>query len=129
MISDNEKCAPIPPSPLNMLDKLSKLNVANALSFQEKMVEIEEKKIDIQDRKVDIDIKRDQWSLCGSQSSGALIRYVGQLGTCLLVLSFCFVQLVREPAENREVYLSIITGIIGYLLPNPSLPHDYSNNH
>jgi hypothetical protein len=82
--------------------------------------------IEIQDRKADIEIKRDKWSLCGSQSSGVLIRYVGQLGTCLLVLSFCFVQLIREPEESREVYLSIITGIIGYLMPNPSLPHNPS---
>ena len=106
-------------------DKMADMFIAtHPMAIQEKMVEIEEKKVEIQDRRADIDIKRDQWSLCGSQSSGALIRYVGQLGTCLLVLAFCFVQLIREPEESREVYLSIITGIIGYLLPNPSLPHD-----
>jgi hypothetical protein len=46
------------------------------------------------------------------------IRFLTQTGFSLTVMGFCMGMLIN--GENTEIYLPVITGILGYWLPQPS---------
>ena len=48
-----------------------------------------------------------------------LITFSGQMIIILIILSFCIYQLTRDP--NNSIYLSIMTGLVGYVMPQPKV--------
>lgn len=53
-----------------------------------------------------------------------LIIYVTQAVICGSVLVFCMVRMCMDITnEERIAYMSTITGIVGYFLPNPKIPY------
>ena len=65
----------------------------------------------------------DTWKscVCGSSDKRAVL-YFSQLSILLLVMGFCFVQLVRLPdCGDQQLYSSILTMVIGILIPSPKM--------
>jgi hypothetical protein len=66
-----------------------------------------------------------QYSCCLSNrtTDKRLLTYISQLviGSCTMI--FCGVQLLRNVNNNEVtvVYLPILTSVLGYFLPNPTL--------
>ena len=73
----------------------------------------------VEEKKVEIEQERDEWRLCCSKSSASLIRYIGQMVCCASVLTFSFYQISQDKHGDNSVYFSLISGIVGYLLPAP----------
>ena len=47
-----------------------------------------------------------------------LARFITQAGVSLSVMGFCMGMLIN--GESTEIYLPVLTGIVGYWMPNPS---------
>ena len=78
------------------------------------------------ERRVHIAQEADKWDLCCSRTSGSLIRFASQLAVCAAVLGFSFYSIARSPEANNSIYYSLISGIVGYVLPAPRInetPH------
>jgi hypothetical protein len=50
------------------------------------------------------------------------IRFFTQTGISVTVLGFCMGMLIS--GEKTEIYLPVLTGIVGYWLPQPSAKND-----
>ena len=79
----------------------------------------------VEEKKVEIEQERDEWRLCCSKSSASLIRYIGQMVCCASVLTFSFYQISQDKHGDNSVYFSLISGIVGYLLPAPQLQENH----
>ena len=79
----------------------------------------------VEEKKIEIEQERDTWSLCCSKSSASLIRYIGQMVCCASVLTFSFYQISQDKHGDNSVYFSLISGIVGYLLPAPQLQENH----
>ena len=62
---------------------------------------------------------KNEWIVCGNKTDSHLIKYASQMVIGASVLAFCFIQISKE-AENKEIYFSLISGILGSFLNSPS---------
>ena len=70
---------------------------------------------------VKLEHERDIWTACGTTCSGSLIKYTCQMLACAAVMSFSFVSIVKNWGQDNSVYFSLISGVVGYVLPSPQL--------
>ena len=77
--------------------------------------------LDMEARRADIESKKDSWDAGCGRCSGGLVRYLGQMVCCGAVLAFSFVQIGRNPSGENSVYFSLMSGILGYVLPSPQI--------
>ena len=82
---------------------------------------VDNKAIDIEEKRVEIERKRDDWYICCSHSSASLIKFTVQITICLLILIFSFYQIIRNQKDDNSMYFSLISIILGYIIPSPSL--------
>ena len=52
--------------------------------------------------------------------SKPLLKYIIQINITLILLVYSMIQLNKKEAQSRELYISIISTIIGIYLPSPS---------
>ena len=77
--------------------------------------------LDVEARRAEIESKKDSWDAGCGRCSGGLVRYLGQMICCASVLAFSFVQIGRNPNGENSVYFSLMSGILGYVLPAPQI--------
>lgn len=64
--------------------------------------------------------KNYKWQLCCSSVYKAEIVFLTQILFLFIILIFSIVQIVMK-AENLEIYFSLISSIIGILIPQPKM--------
>ena len=64
--------------------------------------------------------KTDIWRLCCSSVYKAEVVFMTQIIFLFIILIFSIVQIVMK-AENLEIYFSLISSIIGILIPQPKM--------
>lgn len=69
---------------------------------------------------IENDKLRNDWVIAGAHFNQAAIKFSVQVSFSFIVLLFAIVQIARG-ATNTDIYFSLISGIIGYFMPNPSL--------
>jgi hypothetical protein len=52
--------------------------------------------------------------------SKPLLKYIVQINITMILLIYSMIQLNKEDSKSRELYISIISTIIGIYLPSPS---------
>jgi hypothetical protein len=76
------------------------------------------------ERKEELGFRRDTFwkSCCGSIVDRRAVQFFVQLGVGSLVILFCIgkISLANE-GENLTVYFSLLSAIVGYFIPSPSL--------
>ncbi len=75
----------------------------------------------LEEKRIRIEQSREEWKLCCSNSSSALIKYVSQMSVCASVLIFSGAQIIMNPEQDNSIYFSLIGSVVGYILPSPSL--------
>ena len=75
----------------------------------------------VEEKRVQIAQEADQWRLCCSKSSGSLVRFAAQMTVCAAVLGFSFYSIAQDPLADNSIYFSLISGIVGYVMPSPQL--------
>ncbi len=91
------------------------------MSSPELSLEIQEQALALEEKKIRIEQSREEWKLCCSNSSSALIKYVSQMSVCGSVLIFSGGMIIRFPEQDNSIYFSLIGSVVGYILPSPSL--------
>jgi len=64
--------------------------------------------------------KDNKWRLCCSSVYKAEVVFMTQILFLFIILIFSIVQIVMK-AENLEIYFSLISSIIGILIPQPKM--------
>ena len=64
---------------------------------------------------------REEWSGCCSKSDKHFVKFLTQLGFGASLVVFAMIQTARDDVENKEIYFSLISGIVGTFLPYPTL--------
>jgi len=63
---------------------------------------------------------KDQWQLCCSSVYKAEVIYITQILFLLIILLFSIIQITIK-APNVEIYFSLISTIIGLIIPSPKM--------
>jgi hypothetical protein len=63
---------------------------------------------------------KNKWQLCCSSVYKSEIVFLTQILFLFIILIFSIVQIVMK-AENLEIYFSLISSIIGILIPQPKM--------
>jgi hypothetical protein len=63
----------------------------------------------------------EQWSGCCSKSDKHFVKFVTQVGFGASLAIFAMVQIARSDVESKEIYFSLLSGIVGTFLPHPTL--------
>lgn len=66
------------------------------------------------------DNKTDKWTLCCSSVYKAEVVFITQILFLFTILIFSIVQIALK-ASNLEIYFSLISSIIGILIPQPKM--------
>jgi hypothetical protein len=66
------------------------------------------------------DNKTDKWRLCCSSVYKAEVVFMTQILFLFTILIFSIVQITLK-AQNLEIYFSLISSIIGILIPQPKM--------
>lgn len=63
------------------------------------------------------------WHVCCQQSpvERSFVTYIVQMIFVLTILIFCFVQVTRKPREDATVYFSLMSWVIGVVMPHPRI--------
>lgn len=70
---------------------------------------------------MDLESDRDnKWQLCCSSVYKAEIVFLTQILFLFIILIFSIVQIVLK-SDNLEIYFSLISSIIGILIPQPKM--------
>ena len=77
--------------------------------------------LELESKRAEQEGKKDSWDAGCGRCSGGLVRYLGQMVCCSAVLVFSFVQISRNPDGENSVYFSLMSGILGYVLPAPQI--------
>lgn len=92
---------------------------------QEKKVEdvsTEEKKVD-NSLSPSSKLKTDEkWDICCSRSSKGFIMFMVQTGVLMSVLLFSLFMLADDKTVQRDLYVSLLSSVVGIYLPSPQLP-------
>ena len=82
-------------------------------SIQRRILGIQESKIEHKRQNV--------WRSCCFVVNKGMFKYATQCIICAMVLTFSMVQLFMGAEEDKSVYFSLISGILGLFSPGPSL--------
>ena len=78
----------------------------------------------MEQKDAEIDIEEPEaerpWQLCCSRSSPQAIKFVSQMTAASVILIFSLFQLATKE-EDREIYISMCSMVIGILFPSPHL--------
>jgi hypothetical protein len=66
------------------------------------------------------DTKQEMWGLCCSSVYKSEVVFMIQIMFLFTILIFSIVQITMR-AENLEIYFSLISSIIGILVPSPKM--------
>jgi hypothetical protein len=66
------------------------------------------------------DTKHEKWGLCCSSVYKSEVVFMIQIMFLFTILIFSIVQITMR-AENLEIYFSLISSIIGILVPSPKM--------
>ena len=66
------------------------------------------------------DTKHEKWGLCCSSVYKSEVVFMIQIMFLFTILIFSIVQITMR-AENLEIYFSLISSIIGILIPQPKM--------
>jgi hypothetical protein len=66
------------------------------------------------------DTKQEKWGLCCSSVYKSEVVFMIQIMFLFTILIFSIVQITMR-AENLEIYFSLISSIIGILVPSPKM--------
>ena len=80
----------------------------------------EDTPFDIEKYEREYHLKNEYRSCCGSSIDKELMNYLGTLGICSVVLVFSFIA-VSQKNEDKEVYFTFISMIIGLFMNNPKV--------
>lgn len=61
-----------------------------------------------------------QWSMCCSNSSSAFVKYIVQVFIALIILIFSIIKLCIDSDEDKAIYISLVSTILGLFIPAPS---------
>ena len=64
--------------------------------------------------------KKDKWGLCCSSVYKAEVVFFVQILFLFIILLFSIIQIIQK-ATNLEIYFSLISTIIGVLIPSPKM--------
>ena len=70
---------------------------------------------------VKLEHERDMWTACNTNCSGSLVKYACQMLACAAVMTFSFVSIAKNQDQDNSIYFSLISGVVGYVLPSPQL--------
>ena len=76
------------------------------------------------ERKEELGFRRDTFwkSCCGSVVDRRVVQFFVQLGVGSLVILFCIGKIsLANDGENLTVYFSLLSALVGYFIPSPSL--------
>ena len=76
--------------------------------------------IEMDVERVENDIENKINSCCSGTSDKRLLVFISQMTITLLVLFFCFIQIILK-TDKVEFYLSLVSLILGLYLPQPQL--------
>lgn len=57
--------------------------------------------------------------LCCSKTPFFMIKYSVLVTVSLLILIFCIIQIILNPADANTIYFSLIAHILGVFIPSP----------
>lgn len=75
-------------------------------------------------RRIENEKLREEWRMCGSGTSRHLVKYITQMSFALAVMVFSIVQLSDENNNDREIYFSLLSFILGIIFPHPQIKND-----
>ncbi len=108
-----------------MTDETQKIATRNNASIQVETPDVKHKEeiweLELESKRAELESKKDSWDAGCGRCSGGLVRYLGQMVCCGAVLVFSFVQISRNPDKENSVYFSLMSGILGYVLPAPQI--------
>ena len=68
--------------------------------------------------------ERQPWRCCSNTivPRSEVIFFV-QVGIIVLMISLCFAMLflISESCEEKSIWIALLSGLVGYILPNPKL--------
>lgn len=64
--------------------------------------------------------EKQQWSMCCSKSSSTFVKYIVQVIIALIILIFSIIKLSINSNEDKAIYISLISTILGLFIPAPS---------
>lgn len=82
-------------------------------SIQRRILDIKESKVQHKQKNV--------WRSCCFVVNKSMFKYATQCIICAMVLMFSMAQLFMGAGEDKSVYFSLISGILGLFSPGPSL--------
>lgn len=71
-------------------------------------------------RRIENQKLKNEWNVCCSKSSKECIKYGSQMVVAVIVLAFSMIQ-IATTADEKEIYFSLISFILGVLFPHPTL--------
>jgi len=83
----------------------------------------EKKKLENEKLHIENEKLKNEWGAegsCCSRTDKHFIKYITQVGFSAVIVIFSVTQIARG-ANNREIYFSLISGIIGNFSPTPSI--------
>lgn len=78
----------------------------------------------LQEREDEIGFRRSNFwkSCCGAVMDRRAVQFFVQLGVGSVVITFCMVKICVAPeGENTTVYFSLLSALVGYFIPSPTL--------
>ena len=74
---------------------------------------------------MDDEHRKDTWTSCCLTLDRRAVHYFTQLSLIVVVMGFSIAQLIKIPEpEGQQVYLGLLTTLIGVLLPSPKFGVD-----
>ena len=71
-------------------------------------------------RRIENDKLEEQWQGCCSKTNKHYLKYIVQICMGSGIIIFSMVQVIRD-VPNQEIYFSLISGTMGYFMPNPTI--------
>ena len=77
----------------------------------------------VENRRLDINKKKERWKLCGCDVNRHFLKYLIQILFIFYVITFSIIQIIRD-VDQPEIYFSLISSMIGWVLPSPTMEED-----
>ena len=74
----------------------------------------------VERRHIENEKLKDEWTVCCSNTNKHFLKYIVQVLFGVAVMLFAFIQVIRD-VDQKEIYFSLISGIIGGFLPSPHM--------
>lgn len=61
------------------------------------------------------------WKCGATQVDSKLLKFFSVLGITVGTMSFCIGMIVTTECDDKQIYLTVLTGLISYWMPSPNL--------